>query len=67
MTVIQPCDGVETEQCIKAISEYYGPVYVRLGRSAVEVVNTDSEYKFEIGKGVVLHKGDKDIIMVASE
>lgn len=66
MTVIQPCDGVETEQCIKAISEYYGPVYVRLGRSAVEVVNTDSEYKFEIGKGVVLHKGDKDIIMVAS-
>ena len=46
--------------------EYYGPVYVRLGRSAVEVVNTDPDYKFEIGKGIVLHEGDKDVLMIAS-
>ncbi|HQB32819.1 MAG TPA: transketolase family protein, partial [Erysipelotrichaceae bacterium] len=66
MIVIQPCDGIEVEQCIRAVADYHGPVYVRLGRSAVEVVNDNPDYKFEIGKGVVLHKGDKDIVMIAS-
>jgi transketolase len=58
MTVIQPCDGIETMQAIKAISKYKGPVYVRLGRNAVETANAE-DYVFEIGKGVVLRKGTK--------
>ncbi|MDP2814646.1 MAG: transketolase family protein [Erysipelotrichaceae bacterium] len=58
MTVIQPCDDIETMQVIEAIAKYIGPVYVRLGRSAVETVNTE-DYVFEIGKGVVLRKGQK--------
>ena len=58
MTVIQPCDDIETMQAIQAIAKYKGPVYVRLGRSAVETVNTE-DYVFEIGKGVVLRKGQK--------
>lgn len=66
MTVIQPCDGKETTECIKAIAEYKGPVYVRLGRSAVEDVNTNEDYKFEIGKGVLLHEGEGKVLMVAS-
>lgn len=66
MTVIQPCDGIETKQCIKEISKYDGPVYVRLGRSAVEDVNTDPNYKFEIGKAVVVYEGDKDVVMFAT-
>ena len=33
MTVIVPSDGIETKQVIAAIADYYGPVYVRLGRS----------------------------------
>ena len=37
-----------------------------ISRSAVEVVNTDPDYKFEIGKGIVLHEGDKDVLMIAS-
>ena len=58
MTVIQPCDDIETMQVIPAIAKYKGPVYVRLGRSAVETVNAE-DYVFEIGKGVVLRKGQK--------
>ena len=66
MTVIQPCDDKETTECIKAIAEYNGPCYVRLGRSAVEDVNTNEDYKFEIGKGVVVHQGDDKVLMIAT-
>ena len=66
MTVIQPCDDAETRACIKAISEYDGPCYVRLGRAAVEDVNTNPDYKFEIGKGVVINEGDGDVVMIAT-
>ena len=64
MTVLQPSDDIETKQMIKAISEFDGPCYVRLGRSAVETVNSE-DYKFELGKGVVLREG-KDITLIAT-
>ncbi len=65
MTVIQPCDDIETQQAIKAISEYDGPVYVRLGRNAVEDVN-GADYHFQLGKGVILHQGSSPITMFAT-
>ena len=64
MTVLQPSDDIETKQMIKAISEMDGPCYVRLGRSTVETVNRE-DYKFEIGKGVVLREGN-DISLIAT-
>lgn len=63
MTVICPSDAVETEAVIKAIAEYEGPCYVRLGRSGVPVINDNSEYKFEIGKGVTLREGKEATII----
>jgi len=65
MTVIQPCDGKETEEVIKAIAKYNGPCYVRLGRASVEDVNPEN-YHYEIGKGVILHEGKSDITFFAS-
>ena len=65
MTVIQPCDDRETQAVIKSIAEYKGPVYVRLGRSAVEDVNGEG-YKFELGKAVVIHEGSSAITMFAT-
>ncbi|MTK12986.1 MAG: transketolase family protein [Clostridiaceae bacterium] len=65
MTVISPSDAVETEAAIKAIAEYKGPCYVRLGRSGVPVINDNSEYKFEIGKAVTLREG-KDAVVIAT-
>ena len=57
MMVISPSDDVETEAAIKAITEYYGPCYVRLGRLGVRTINNDPDYKFELGKAVTLRKG----------
>lgn len=65
MTIINPSDAVETEAAIKAIIEYKGPCYVRLGRSAVNIINDNDEYKFEIGKGTLLREG-KDATIIAT-
>ena len=63
MVVICPSDDVETKQVIETITEYNGPCYVRLGRSAIETINDDPNYKFEIGKGYQLRKGSKVAII----
>ncbi|WP_027632017.1 transketolase family protein [Clostridium hydrogeniformans] len=65
MTVICPSDDVETEAAIRAVAKMEGPCYVRLGRSAVNTVNDNEEYKFEIGKAVTLREG-KDATIVAT-
>ncbi len=65
MIVISPSDGIEAEAAIEAITKYEGPCYVRLGRSAVPVINDNEDYKFEIGKGITLRDG-KDATIVAT-
>jgi len=64
MTVINPADGVSTEKAIRAITEYYGPVYVRLGRAKVPTIY-DNSMEFKIGKGIQLKDG-KDATIIAS-
>lgn len=64
MTVIQPCDDIETKQVIQSIAKIKGPCYVRLGRAAVDTVNSE-DYVFELGKGSVLRQGN-DITLVAT-
>lgn len=65
MIVINPSDAIETEAAIFAAAEYNGPCYVRLGRLAVSVINDNADYKFEIGKGVTLTKGN-DVTIIAT-
>lgn len=65
MVVINPSDDVEAKAAVKAAAEYVGPVYLRFGRLAVPVINDRPDYKFEIGKGVVLREG-KDLTIVAT-
>ena len=65
MTVICPSDDVETKAAVKAAYEYDGPVYLRLGRLAVPVINDREGYRFEIGKGVVLREGG-DVTLAAT-
>lgn len=64
MTVIVPADGVETKQVVMAVAEHQGPVYIRLGRPKVPVLLGD-DYKFEIGKGVVLKEGT-DVTLIGT-
>ena len=65
MVVINPADDVEARAAVKAAYEYEGPVYLRFGRLAVPVINDNEDYKFEIGKGIVLREG-KDVTLIAT-
>lgn len=64
MTIINPADDIETKAAIAAAIEINGPVYIRLGRLPVPVLN-GSDYKFEVGKGVQLKDGN-DLTIVAT-
>ena len=65
MTVIVPSDDVEAKAAVRAAIEMNGPVYLRFGRAAVPVINDKPDYKFEVGKGVLLREG-KDVTIIAS-
>ena len=65
MVVVCPSDDVEAKAAVKAAVEREGPVYLRFGRLAVPVINDRPDYKFELGKGVVLREG-KDLTIVAT-
>ncbi|MBR7092834.1 MAG: transketolase family protein [Clostridia bacterium] len=64
MTVICPADATETRKAVRAALEMDGPVYLRLGRYAVPVL-FDDDYKFEIGKGVLMRDGT-DVTLIGS-
>ena len=65
MVVINPSDDVEAKAAVKAAFEHDGPCYLRFGRLAVPVINDETTYKFEIGKGVELRPG-KDLTIIAT-
>ena len=66
MLVVSPCDGPEMRAAVKALMEYEGPAYMRLGRLAVDSVTDEIKgYKFELGKGAVLRDGT-DVTVIAT-
>ncbi len=65
MVVINPSDDVEAKAAVQAAFEHVGPVYLRFGRLPVPVINDVPDYKFELGKGVVLREGT-DITLIAT-
>ena len=65
MVVMNPSDDVEAKAAVKAALDHEGPVYIRFGRLAVPVINDNPDYKFELGKGVVLREG-KDVTLIAT-
>ncbi len=67
MKVVVPADAYETYEAIKEIADIEGPVYVRLGRAKVPVVE-ERKQKFKFGKGYILKRGkkaDKSVCIVA--
>ncbi len=65
MVVINPADDVEARAAVKAAYAHEGPVYLRFGRLAVPVINDNADYKFELGKGIVLREGT-DVVIFAT-
>ncbi len=65
MVILNPCDHYEMQAAVRAAVEHKGPCYIRLGRLAVESINNNDDYKFELGKGITLREGT-DITVVAT-
>ena len=65
MIIINPADHYEAMEAVKAAVKYDGPVYLRFGRLAVPQIFDETNYKFELGKGVVLAEG-KDATIIAT-
>lgn len=65
MVVLNPADDIEAKAAVEAAYLHNGPVYLRFGRLAVPVINDNPDYKFEIGKGIVLREG-KDVTIAAT-
>ena len=65
MTVVCPADGPETAAAVQAIAAYKGPVYLRLGRLAVDTVTDIPGYSFSLGRAVKLREG-KDVTLIAT-
>ena len=65
MVVINPADHWEMKAATKAALEHKGPVYIRLGRLAIDSFNDPETYEFELGKGITLHEGD-DVTVIAT-
>ena len=65
MVVLNPADHYEMMAATKAAIEYNGPVYIRLGRLAVDSFNDPDTYTFELGKGITLHEGN-DVAVIAT-
>ncbi|HZJ77930.1 MAG TPA: transketolase C-terminal domain-containing protein [Clostridia bacterium] len=65
ISIILPADEYQTEQMTKSLAEFEGPVYVRMGRGAVDNVYSESFAPFTIGKANVLTKGN-DVAIIAT-
>jgi transketolase len=62
ITVLSPCDEVETRKVIDKVIEYKGPCYIRLCRIDTPSI-FNSDYDFEIGKGIrIMEGGDATIV-----
>ena len=65
MVVCCPCDGNEMRAAVRALLDYDGPAYLRLGRSAVEDLTSGLPgYAFHLGEGVTLRDGT-DVTVIA--
>ena len=65
LDVMMPADRHETKKMIEALINYERPVYMRIGRNAVQDSYPSEDYNFEIGKAVTMKKGD-DLTIIAS-
>lgn len=58
VTVLAPCDVAEAEAATRAIAEYPGTCYLRLGRGGEKRVHENLE-NFQIGKAIPVRQGEK--------
>lgn len=65
MTVIDPCDALDTEQATHALADHKGPAYMRLLRGNVPLVLDEYGYRFKLGKAQMIREGN-DVLVISS-
>jgi transketolase len=65
LTIVDPCDALDTEQATHAIAAHDGPVYMRLLRGKVPLVLDEYDYKFELGKAKLIRDG-AEVLVISS-
>ena len=63
MVVVEPVDGLETEEIVKFAVNYNGPMYLRIGRDVMPSI-MPSDYKFQLGKSVAIKDGS-DVTIIS--
>jgi transketolase len=63
MTILTPCDALETRLAVRAAAAHAGPVYIRVNRNPVLDV-LPKEATFKIGQNRLLKEG-RDFLLVA--
>jgi transketolase len=64
MTIVQPCDEIETHRAVEALVEHEGPAFLRLMRQGTRPVH-DESYRFKLGTVETLRDG-ADVTFVAT-
>lgn len=64
MTIIQPCDAVETHAAVDYLLTHEGPAFLRLTRQKLEPVHGD-DYRFSFGEAETLRDGT-DVALIAT-
>ncbi|HEX9014955.1 MAG TPA: transketolase C-terminal domain-containing protein [Chloroflexota bacterium] len=63
MTVVVASDDILTRKAVRSIAEHRGPVYLRLCRNEVPVLEGENR-DFKIGRGILLREGSDVTIVV---
>lgn len=58
VVVLAPADLVEAEECTKALANFQGTAYLRLGRGGEKRIHNHID-NFQIGKAIKVHDGEK--------
>jgi transketolase len=66
MVILSPADATETRQMVWWMTEFDGPVYLRLSRSLVAPIH-EPDYHFELGKTVRVREGSDASVFVTGD
>lgn len=64
MSIVAPCDPLETESATWACAQHTGPVYLRLGKAGEPDLTSDAVEPFQLGKLRLLKDG-KDVCIIS--
>lgn len=63
MTVVVPCDSIETKKATQELAQMHGPCYMRFAREGTAVMTTEKT-PFKIGRAEVFREGS-DVSIIA--